>query len=337
MDGTEGRAEPGAGPPRSKFSADLAGPGDKAERYAGLRRRWDRQIGDKVPLPPAEMANNGDFRVSVRGSKVHDALIANLRYDPTGTERAWVDSHYFPDMLVMDVVRRGTWHYTRSRGRDQVSVSPGQFIVRYNNPSWRFAVGPHTTKKLILPVAHLGPLIRKRPVFGSADSAEMQLLLAHARMVEAVLDDLSPAGLQTARDTLVELVVGVLAQKIDETEPLLAASLAQAAKNLVDRHLADRDLSPTMLARELKVSVRTLNRAFASIDDSITAYIRQKRLEQARLALTTPVPRLSVSELAAHFQFADSSHFIRAFKKQYGQTPNRYARSHGPGAAAEGP
>ncbi|WP_242435898.1 AraC family transcriptional regulator [Streptomyces sp. Root369] len=33
---------------------------------------------------------------------------------------------------------------------------------------------------------------------------------------------------------------------------------------------------------------------------------------------------------AAHWQFADRSHFIRAFKKQYGRTPSEYARPTGP-------
>ena len=36
---------------------------------------------------------------------------------------------------------------------------------------------------------------------------------------------------------------------------------------------------------------------------------------------------LTDPELAAHWQFADSSHFIRAFKKHYGRTPTDYARS----------
>jgi AraC-like DNA-binding protein len=46
-----------------------------------------------------------------------------------------------------------------------------------------------------------------------------------------------------------------------------------------------------------------------------------------RLALTAPSGRLSVSELFACWQFADSSHFIRAFKKYYCQTLTKYARS----------
>ena len=81
-----------------------------------------------------------------------------------------------------------------------------------------------------------------------------------------------------------------------------------------------------MLARELNVSVRTLQRAFTTVGETVISYIRQRRLEEARLALTAPSGRVSVSELAAHWQFADSSHFIRTFKKQYGRTPTEYAR-----------
>jgi AraC family transcriptional regulator, positive regulator of tynA and feaB len=88
----------------------------------------------------------------------------------------------------------------------------------------------------------------------------------------------------------------------DDMEPLLAPALAQAAKDLADSR-------------------------FTITGESVTTYIRQRRLEEARLALTSPAGRLSVSDLAAHWQFADSSHFIRTFKKHYGQTPTDHARS----------
>ncbi|MGW1564818.1 helix-turn-helix domain-containing protein, partial [Streptomyces sp. NPDC002144] len=109
----------------------------------------------------------------------------------------------------------------------------------------------------------------------------------------------------------------------------LAPPLAQAAKDLVDSHLTHPELSPKMLARELHVSVRTLHRAFESVGESVSSYIRHRRLEAARLALTASHNRPGLSELAAYWQFADRSHFIRAFKKQYGQTPMEYARSTG--------
>ncbi|MEU0936039.1 helix-turn-helix domain-containing protein [Embleya sp. NPDC005971] len=87
-----------------------------------------------------------------------------------------------------------------------------------------------------------------------------------------------------------------------------------------------------MLARELGVSVRTLHRAFAAAEESAAGYIRHSRLEQARLELRTSTTRPSISELAAHWHFAGSSHFTRAFRSQYGQTPTEFARR-APGAA----
>jgi AraC family transcriptional regulator, positive regulator of tynA and feaB len=40
--------------------------------------------------------------------------------------------------------------------------------------------------------------------------------------------------------------------------------------------------------------------------------------------------RPSISEVAARWQFADSSHFTRAFKDRYALTPAEYARANEP-------
>ncbi|MFJ3639716.1 helix-turn-helix domain-containing protein [Streptomyces sp. NPDC090108] len=108
------------------------------------------------------------------------------------------------------------------------------------------------------------------------------------------------------------------------------STLVRIMEDLADARLADPELSPETLARELHVSVRTLQRAFAVTDESIMSYVRRKRLEEARLALAGAARGLSLSELAAYWQFSDRSHFIRAFKKQYGRTPAEYARSSRP-------
>jgi AraC family transcriptional activator of tynA and feaB len=180
---------------------------------------------------------------------------------------------------------------------------------------------------LVLPAAMLKPLLGGRIITGAADSAEVRLLMAHANMVYTTMPDLAPAGVQAAHSTLIELAKAVARRCYDDVEPLLAPALAQAAKDLADSRLADPDLSTAMLARQLNVSVRTLQRAFTTAGESATAYIRNRRLEEARLALSSSSGRVSVTDLAAHWQFADSSHFIRAFKKHYGRTPTDYARS----------
>jgi AraC-like DNA-binding protein len=76
-----------------------------------------------------------------------------------------------------------------------------------------------------------------------------------------------------------------------------------------------------MIADALGVSVRTLYRAFSrQANSSVMGYVRERRLERARAELTST--RLTVSEIAARWHFADSSHFVKAYKKRFGETPS---------------
>ncbi|MEU1801378.1 helix-turn-helix domain-containing protein [Streptomyces sp. NPDC019937] len=308
---------------------DVTAPRTARDGFDVFRREWESQVGEALPLPPMEPIGSGDFRVRVRASKLHDTVIADL-YGESMAGSPQGAFHHLDDRVLVHVMERGEWRFIRPRDGGGTSVPAGQFIVRHNGPPVRFEIEPRTTARvLILPASQLRPLIRDRAIVGAADSPELRVLTAYAKNVDATLNDLTPAGVRAARNALIELVKGVLAQAFDDSEPRLAPALAQAARDIADSRLTDPDLSPAALARELNVSVRTLHRAFAETEDSVAAYIRRRRLEQARLELATPVGRPSISDIAAHWHFADSSHFIRTFKKQYGQTPTEYARSTG--------
>lgn len=285
---------------------------------------WEQQVGEACPGPTFTPRDAGDFRVSVRAVKVHDSVIADVRSKSLIGTSSGTPGHR-DDQVVMHVVQHRSWTFSRPRN-SEVVVPAGNFMLqRTGLPT--FEEARHTLAKvLIVPASVLGPLIRDRLVTGSAASAEARLLLAHMSLVAKSFAGLTSAGAQAAHDALVELVKGVLRGQGDGAEPQLALVLARAAKELVGRRLADPDLSPSMLAGELSVSVRTLHRAFAAADDGVSEYIRRSRLEQARRQLAEPTARLSVSEIAAHWHFTDSSHFIRAFKRQYGQTPGEFAR-----------
>jgi AraC family transcriptional activator of tynA and feaB len=311
---------------------DVTVPGAAPDAVDALRCRWDMQVGKAIPIPPAKPVGEGDYRITIRHSKVQDAVIEDL-YSGSVVGGTGGDFNHLNDRVVMHVVQQGEWRFARPGDRGNVAVPVNQFIVRYNDPPWQFEVEPRTAAKVfILTASELRPLIGDRPVMGPSDSAEVRLLMAHVGMVDATLNDLTPAGVLAARNSIVELVKGVLTRGIDAAEPRFAPALAQVAKDVVESRLADPDLSPPALARELHVSIRTLHRAFAVTEESVTAYIRRRRLEQARLELTAPAGRPSISELAARWRFADSSHFVRAFKRQYGETPTEFARlrSYGP-------
>ncbi|MFG2376837.1 helix-turn-helix domain-containing protein [Streptomyces sp. NPDC048504] len=301
-----------------------AGPG----AFDAFRDGWETEIGDGFPLPTFSPATTRDFRVRSRATKVGDVAVTDLH--GASAIRTEGPLNGVEDQVRMYVVRSGSWSVGAPLARDEQTVPAGQFLIRHIGKPLHFETVPDTRAKvLVLPAATLRPLLGERQsVSGPADSAEVRLLVAHSNMIYETAADLGPAGVQAAHSTLIELAKAVARRRVDDAEPHLALALAQAAKDLADNHLTDPDLSGAMLARELNVSVRSLQRAFAAAGESVTAYIRQRRLEEARLALSAPPSgRLSVSELAAHWQFADSSHFIRAFKKHYGRTPTDYARS----------
>ncbi|WP_246002619.1 helix-turn-helix domain-containing protein [Nocardia tenerifensis] len=276
-------------------------------------------------MPTFSSATTGDFRVRSRVAKVRDAALTDLA--SASVVRTAGTPHGYDDQVRMYVVRRGEWWLRRSSDRVEYTVPAGEFLLRHGPPLHFGAAADTTVRILTLPSATLAPRLRNRSMTGSADSAEMRLLMAHTNMVHATVTDLGASGVHAAHTALIELAKAVVAGRFDDAEPSLGIALAQAARELADRRLADPGLSPAMLARELNVSVRTLQRAFTAAGESVTAYIRHRRLAQARLALADPARRPTVSEIAARWQFADSSHFIREFKKRYGQTPADYARS----------
>jgi AraC family transcriptional regulator, positive regulator of tynA and feaB len=290
-------------------------------------REWEKEISDGCQ-PTSSLATTDEFHVKSRALKMHDVAIIDLH----GVSAVRSDNipTKFDQQVRMFVVRRGAWTRDGSRNRGDQTLSTGEFVLEHTDRKSRYETAPDTTAKLfVLPAAILSPLLGNRITIGSAASAEVRLLVAYSDMLHETVADLSAAGVEATRNSLLELAKAVAIGGFDDTEPRLLPALAQAAKSLADRHLADPELSPTMLARELHVSVRTLQRAFAAAGESMASYIRHRRLDEARFALTVPYSQPSISELAAYWHFADASHFIRAFKKRYHQTPAEYARSSG--------
>lgn len=310
------------------FVLDSVLPADGPGGLDAFRRGWETQIGNDVfRLPSFSPDTMQDFRAEGRVAKVGDAAIADLRV--ASATRTTDVSREEQDLITLYVVRRGAWTLDGPRGGDALVIPAGRFLMRRVDRLSGFETTAHIrTKFFALPAPELKPLLTNHIITGPVNSGEVRLLTAFSDLIHTTMSDLGVPGVKAARDTLVELAKAVAKGRFDDVEPRLAPALVQAAKEIADRRLADPELSTATLARALNVSTRTLQRAFATVDESVTAYIRSRRLEKARHALTLPSGRPSMSELAAHWQFADGSHFTRAFKKEFGQTPTEYARSH---------
>lgn len=298
---------------------------DRTVRFDDFARQWRSEMGGEPQLPAFTAATIADYRVRTRIARVHDVTFLDL----DGTSALQTAGHPTPDddCVRLWIVHRGALTLSKARHNPEYTVAPERFLLRHVGHLTQFATEPDThAQLLVVPSAELVPLLGRRVIAGDAGAAEVRLLVAHATMTQRLLPELGAPGVHAARDALVELTKAVAHGDVDGAEPRLAPALAQAAKDLADQRLTDPDLNPGMLAGMLNVSVRTLQRAFANDGTSVTAYIRDRRLEMVRLALAAPVRQLSIGEIAARWQFADRSHLTRTFQRRYGSSPAAYAR-----------
>jgi AraC family transcriptional regulator, positive regulator of tynA and feaB len=295
----------------------------KGGGFGDFAAQWRQRMGDRFAMPSFQEATKARFQARGQAIRLHDVVFNSVETNTAIQTTGFATTR---DFVRLWVVHRGAWRVGDRQGTEH-TVSAGQFLVCHG-PMSHFASDPATSTQLLtMPAEALGGRIMTG--IGQASLPEVRVLTAHATTVLSHAGALSTTGLQAARSTLIELARSVIHRYLDDVEPCLAPALADAACRLADEWLSHPELSPQMLARELRVSVRTLQRAFAAEDQSVTAYVRARRLGEARKALTAPTMSgepVRISEVAAHWQFTDASHFSREFKRRYGITPREHRR-----------
>ncbi len=100
----------------------------------------------------------------------------------------------------------------------------------------------------------------------------------------------------------------------------------RAALALIELRLADRDLSPRMVAAAQGISRRRLDELFQlALGRPVAAHIWHRRLMRASEFLCDAQhARQSVAQVADANGFEDAAHFARAFKRRYGMTPGQW-------------
>jgi AraC-like DNA-binding protein len=316
----------GPGDKMGTFTVDADSTGTGRGTWEPFIDTWNDRMGDLYPLPEFDTATVDGFQGTMRSVTLQDTAINELwGSSPVSTQAVGTYEH---DQIRLYVGLRGAvaLQDPHDQGGDAY-VSAGTYFMHHVVTENHFHTTPEIgTRIFIFPGDPLRSLVSGKPRAGQANSPAAQVLMAHTTMIQRTVSDLGPAAAHASRNALLELAKGLILNHFDDREPTFTPALAQAAKDLADARLTDAELSPATVAAHLHVSVRTLQRAFASLDESFSAYIRRRRLEEAAQTLTATGSRLTVSEAAARWHFTDSSHFIRAFKKQYQATPAQFAR-----------
>lgn len=161
----------------------------------------------------------------------------------------------------------------------------------------------------------------------SADKAERVLSAVLAAVQrEAGAGEITPDAASAIGDVLLSLATSPPLASDDQLGSDCAGyAVVRRAIEFIDAHLDDPTLSVASIAADSCVSPRHLQRTFAGSGTTVTAVIRERRLERAKAHLVSrrDVP---ISHVAHRWGFADLAHFSRLFKAAYGEAPSVYRR-----------
>lgn len=101
---------------------------------------------------------------------------------------------------------------------------------------------------------------------------------------------------------------------------------AKKAKEFINLHFADKNLTLRKLADEVGVSPGYLSRIFKrEFNKNVVAYLSEKRLLEAKAILDGP-DDVTVAEVAERVGYSDPLYFSRVFKQTFGIPPKKYIR-----------
>jgi AraC-like DNA-binding protein len=285
-----------------------------------LLKEWQRQAGQDLPPPPLRLPRHseGSFTVRIRQQALFDFSVED-QYSDAVAGRTGGPVGHMADRIVAHLTLRGEWRFASAR--DRFTVGAGLLLVRSNETPWDFEVDRGTKSLLLLlPAEDIRRSLPGRQAFMVEQATPAaRLLLGYLRTWAGVSGALSPAAARCAGAAGLELFRGLLNDQVIDDEEFSAALARAAMECIEDRLLTDPDLGPSVIAASLHVSVRTLHRAFANEGASVMGYVQERRLERARAELLSS--SFAVSEIAARWHFTDSSHFIKSYKKRFGDSP----------------
>lgn len=132
---------------------------------------------------------------------------------------------------------------------------------------------------------------------------------------------------RTAVRNVMDLVTTMLRTELGQRPAEHREVLLAEVQAYIEENLADPGLDPAGIAAAHYISPRQLHVVFERGDATVSAWIRERRLEHCRRDLADPAQAdVPVAAIARRWGFRGVSHFGQVFKKETGLTPAQYRR-----------
>ncbi len=218
-------------------------------------------------------------------------------------------------------------------GAETAAVSSGDVYLLDSSRKWKLELT--TTFRAAVIRLEKANFISRLMHTGKTDICKIpstsgvgNIALAFVHSIMAQLASLGPEDLEQMEDALSTMLVASLAHK-EEEEINLSTSMQLSHLRRICRtievRLTDPELSAVDIARSENLSVRYLQKLFASAGTTFGEYLKKRRLDRCRIDLSNKsLKHLTISELCFRWGFNDAANFSRAFHLEFGVSPKVY-------------
>ncbi|MEV5607337.1 helix-turn-helix domain-containing protein [Streptomyces sp. NPDC052225] len=302
------------------------------------RFEWFAQTVSQVLLPTAfDTADPDGFYAHGGQLALGEARLARFAYAPLRSRRTpALIRQGDPEQYQLALVTSGSAWFAQQDGEAELTV--GDMAVWDTSHPYRSGSGTDgrgvgvlvlqiPKARMPLRSQHMNRLLARR-IRGGAGMPG--ILAGFLTDLARKGPDCAPRELDMLHDTVLDLTASCLAGHLGSTTEqspaqLRSQLLLRQVRTFIDRHLADPDLTPGLIAEHHHLSLRGLYDLFRDEPESVAATIRRRRLEHCRADLARPdLRRQPVQSIAARWGFTGAAAFSRTFRAAYGLSPRDY-------------
>ena len=287
-----------------------------------------------------ERDRRGDFFGEFALRRIDGAGIVELRASSYSVQRSHADIGHAPGDSICVYQQLGGGGWFGGMRSDDFAIPSGSFATSHTDLPYRTvplgADGFHL-RILKIPAPNLpAPTREVRSLAPKTfDDAALKPLLqsCFADLVEGSdgNEAAQAAPLVRALAQLALVERGVIEAGSRRAQHALRIGRLSLSRRLIARHLSNSELSPSMVAGLLGVSVRHLHMVFEMAEKSFSQTVTEARLKKARRLLLAAPERL-IADVASASGFDSIATFYRVFNAAHGMAPGDYrARGVAPG------
>ncbi len=296
---------------------------------------WREELMLRVIHVDVDVPDKKNFHTRLRVLNLPNVAIIERLSTPSLVRRTADMVRDGDDALVFSLPWRNALEL--QAGANQARVGPGAAIITSLNqvnslraPAGVCGVSLRVARRAARSLAPDVEKLLNRPI--RLDEAAFAILSSYLISLLSVPRGLSNSVARLSDQQVREL----LAHVCDPTGDLaraeayggIRAARLQAVVRDIALRLSDADLSAASVGRRLRLSERYVQQLLEGAGYSFSVYVRERRLKLARQLLRDRLTsHLGICDIASMAGFNDLSHFNRAFRLYFGETPSDARRA----------